>query len=306
MGKRLLTLLKWGWAVAVLAALAWVVVRAYEDIVEALTAVSLWALAGSILLTGLAKLLLGENARLAAGRVGIPMHYLRALRLYNLSQLGKYVPGSIWQFVGRAAAYRADGAGYAAIRDALLLESGWIVAAAGLLGVVLMGAPGLELAARQADSVVGWWLIGLAIAGVMAVAGLAIWKREVLAYYLRVGRPDMRVLLVQAGIWLLLGMAFWTLARGSEVPVPPLHAIGLFALGYSLGFMVPFAPAGLGIREAVLSVGLLPWVPLEQALVVTLLARAVYFVVDVGIVMLQEPLLRRLGSASAGRQNSIP
>ena len=107
MGKRLLTLLKWGWALAVLAALAWVVVRAYDDIVEALNAVSLWALAVSILLTGLAKLLLGENARLAAGRVGIPMHYLRALRLYNLSQLGKYVPGSIWQFVGRAAAYRA-------------------------------------------------------------------------------------------------------------------------------------------------------------------------------------------------------
>src|SRR5690554_147396 len=130
MRSKLMPLVKWAWILVVLLVAGIVVSRTWGDIVEALAAASLPLILGGVLLTVFAKLFLAENARIAAVRCGFPLRYIDAARLYNLSQLGKYLPGSIWQFVGRAAAYRQSGAGFGQIRDALLIESLWIVVGA--------------------------------------------------------------------------------------------------------------------------------------------------------------------------------
>jgi uncharacterized membrane protein YbhN (UPF0104 family) len=88
----------------------------------------------------------------------------------------------------------------------------------------------------------------------------------------------------------VLGLAFWVLTRACRLEVSPVFATGLFAVGYSLGFLVPFAPAGLGIRDAILTIGLVPYVPAGEALAVTILARVIYLLVDVGLAVVQEPL----------------
>ena len=87
----------------------------------------------------------------------------------------------------------------------------------------------------------------------------------------------------------MLGLAFWALARGCGLPIGLLFATGLFAGAYAVGFLVPFAPAGLGVRDAILTLGLLPYMPAGEALAVTVLARVVYLVVDVGLGLLQGP-----------------
>lgn len=295
MRKRLVFVAKWAWVACVLLAAGVLVARGWDDIVAMLRQVSVGHVAASIGLTALAKAGLAQNARLAARRNGIALDFATAARLYNLSQLGKYLPGSIWQFVGRAAAYRRRGAGYAAIRDSLLVESLWIVAAAALVGFALTGPVAVRLVLDSLTPLLRWWLVGGAVVVTLAMVALLLLKRALAARYLRLALPSPAVLLAQGATWTWLGLAFWVLTRACGLEVGATFATGLFAAAYAVGFLVPFAPAGLGVRDGILTLGLLPYVPAGEALAVTVLARAVYLVVDVGLVAVQEPLFSAFG-----------
>lgn len=282
--------LKWAWILGVAALAGWLLYRARTDVAEMLQRTSPALLLASAAAMVAAKALLAENARTAALRSGIALRFTTAARLYNLSQLGKYIPGSVWQFVGRAAAYRHRGASYASIRDALLLESLWIVAGASVAGILLTGPALVDLILHGLEGVsTGWWL-ALPMAGLLAALAVALRWKETAIRYLRLALPDVRVLAVQTGIWCLLGLAFWLLARACGLDLPLVFAAGLFALAYALGFLVLFAPAGLGVRDAVLTFGLLPYVPAGEAVAITVLARVLYLLVDVGLALGQEPL----------------
>jgi hypothetical protein len=301
--RRVVVAAKWAWVICVLVAAGVIVARSWHDILAMLRALSWWWLAASVALTAAAKLFLGENARIAATRCGIAIGYIDAFRLYNLSQLGKYLPGSIWQFVGRAAAYRNRGAGFGPIRDALLCESLWIVVGAAAIGALLTG-PGIVAILRGGLSTfVVWWLAGGISLLLLAVAVAALWKRDLLRRYARLAMPPPRAIVVQAFIWALLGLAFWVLARACGLGVGAPFAIGLFAAGYAVGFMVPIAPAGLGIRDAVLTVGLMPYVPAGEALAVTVMARMVYLFVDLVLALGQEPIIALLRERAMHRFN---
>lgn len=247
-----------------------------------------WLLASSFLLVILAKLFLGENARIAASRSGIELGFPVAARLYNLSQLGKYLPGSIWQYVGRAAAYRSRGATYPQIRDSLLTESLWVIVGAMATGFVLCGPAIVATIRRSLSPMLQTWL---AAATTVAVAGffvLMLWKRDAFLRYLRSAIPTPRALLVQIFVWVLLGLSFWVLLRACGMTAGPFFSIGLFAAAYAVGFLVPFAPAGLGIRDGILALGLLPYAPPGQALAVTVVARLIYLLVELLLVAVQE------------------
>ena len=291
MRSTLIRVAKWAWLVCVVVAAAAVIVRSRDDIAVMLAGLSSWLLAASLLLTLLAKLFLAENARIAAVRCGIPLGYATAARLYNLSQLGKYLPGSIWQFVGRAAAYRHRGAEYAQIRDSLLAESLWIIAGAALTGVLLTGPELVEIIRGSLAPAIAWWLGGLAAGGGAIAVALAVYRRSTLIGYVRLAVPPWRAVVAQAAIWILLGLAFWVLLAASGVQAGVWFSIGLFGAAYAVGFLVPFAPAGLGVRDGILALGLLPFAPMAEALAVTLLARVVYLVADLALALGPEAVL---------------
>lgn len=293
MRKTLVFAGKWLWTVLVVAAISFLLWRSRADILAMLRQIPAWMLAASLLSTITAKFLLGENARIAARRSGINVSYVDANRLYNLSQLGKYLPGSIWQFVGRAAAYRNQlGASYAQIRDSLLTESLWIVGAAFAIGMLLCGGSLWQFLSVKAPSTLLWWLGGLLALGALGTSVLLALRRQQMLRYLKSAVPTPRALLVQAGVWSLLGLSFWILARACGMSAGLGFSIGLFAGGFALGFLVPFAPAGLGIRDAVLTMGLLPFAPAGEALAVTVVARFVYLIAELLVVALQNPLMR--------------
>jgi len=300
--NRLVLAAKWLWVAAVLVAASFIVVRSWADIEAMLRTLGWGWIAASLALTAAAKPFLGLNAHVAARRCGIGIGFVDAFRLYNLSQLGKYLPGSIWQFIGRAAAYRHLGAAYGPIRDALVCESLWIVAGASLVGALLTGPALVGILGASLSPFVAWWLgAGFVLAG-LAVVAAALWKRALLARYARLAWPPLAAVGAQGAIWLLLGLGFWVLARGCGLDVGPVFAIGLFAAGYAVGFLVPFAPAGLGVRDAILTLGLMPFVPAGEALVVTVMARMVYLVVDLVLALGQDAVLgpARLRRAGPG------
>jgi len=74
--------------------------------------------------------------------------------------------------------------------------------------------------------------------------------------------------------------------------------IGLFALSYVAGFVTIFAPAGVGVREAVFTIGLAGILPVEAALVDAVGHRIIY--------MLADAVLGLMGWAVYGKRSSHP
>ena len=282
---RLQLWLKWLWVIAVTVAVLWYLQDRRETVLAAVSDFSLPVIAASLLLLLLAKLGLSENAFAAARAMRLPVTRLEVYRLYNFSQLGKYIPGSIWQYVSRGAGYRFAGASYTGITNTLLLETLWVLGGAGLVGVVLAG-PALGRQVHAAGLVSAehlLWAVLVAIGGLIVIVMLVTRFRHRLRPLGKSLLPGPRIILLQLVIWVLLGLSFAVLLPEAGADLSLAYIIGLFAIAYAVGFVAIFAPAGLGVREGMLVLGLGIAIPVEQAVVIVLVARVIYLLSELVI-----------------------
>jgi glycosyltransferase 2 family protein len=236
---------------------------------------------GALLAMLIAKGLLARNAQLAAARYGAVAPYRFFLHSYNLSQLGKYLPGSVWQFVGRYGLYRAVDFRPAAIRDALITETAWVLLGAALASLLLLAQPFAlaDVFGRIPGGAL--WLLAAGVGGLLVPRVRRLVGSLVVRY-----RPTRAALLGQGVIWIFLGGAYVGLSQALGVEgFDAVFATGLFASAYAIGFLVPFAPAGVGVREGILVAGSLPFMPVDAAVTLALLARILYLLVDLGLAL---------------------
>jgi uncharacterized membrane protein YbhN (UPF0104 family) len=81
--------------------------------------------------------------------------------------------------------------------------------------------------------------------------------------------------------WGLYATAFWLLYMGLVGFQPFLYVAPAFAAAYVGGYIVLFAPAGLGVREVLLGAFLAPVLAAEPALALAVVARLWTTVVEV-------------------------
>lgn len=200
---------------------------------------------------------------------------LRYSALFLQAQLGKYIPGSIWQYAGRAAIARAHGIPVRPVGVSLPVEFVASAVAAGSMAAFLLG----------------WW-------GSFAVAGVGL----ILAIGMRSRRirgpatlATTRATLLYLPVWLALGGSFWLCARG--LVATPAHDLafytGAFAVAWLAGLLAIYAPGGLGVREAVLVALLSSRIRAADALVVAAASRLILVFVDVSLAGVATLTLRR-------------
>jgi glycosyltransferase 2 family protein len=181
------------------------------------------------------------------------IHLARAV---YLSQLGKYVPGGVWQPSSQVALARSAGVTLADAAVAFPVSVIAVVAAAATTAGVLLVLPGSPLSG-----------------GMRAVVGLGpltlvLLHRSWMAKALELARrrvkriPHHAVLPQQSQIsastaWLFLavvgqGLSYAWLIHDLDGRVGLIPATGGFALAWLVGFVAVPIPAGLGLREAVL------------------------------------------------------
>lgn len=224
------------------------------------------ALGLAALLYGALGLLLAFAwARLVAVYGGAPSGQAR---VHALSQALKYLPGNVVHLAGRHVAARRRGVTDRALLAAGGSEAGLLIMAAALVG--LLAAPSFAgaLAARAS----GWTIVlpGAALLALL-VAGALAWRR-------RFGRfaPALAGVL---GLYLLFflgcgGVAVVLLVGLGDAAGPALALLtGTLAIAWAAGFVTPGAPAGLGVREAVLVLALGPALGEPAALALAALYR---------------------------------
>lgn len=234
-----------------LACVAWVVYRmAGTEVVARLTtgadARRLWVgigkgcalYAAAVSLLGVAWFALLR----ALGATGVSAP--RTLTIYSVSQFGKYLPGSVFQYLGRHAMLRAHDVSHRLLVLCAVLEAAMLIAAALIFAApmathyVAIEAPVIWAAVGGGLLCMGWVLRRYASSLGAGITLCPSWLATAFLAYL--------------AFFALMGLTF-RLVAGDGV----LEATGWTAMlaavagSWIAGFLVIGAPAGVGVREAV-------------------------------------------------------
>jgi uncharacterized membrane protein YbhN (UPF0104 family) len=285
----LVALVKIVFLVVAVAAGVWYVVANWSKAGPALANIG-WAVALVSVVPAAAASLAAMLAwrRLLAG-LGAPLPVRPAGRVYLLSQLGKYLPGSVWTFVAQVELGRD------------LKVPRPVSVAASVLAVAMSLTVGLFVAIvllpfGAGDALTRYWWLWLLLPLLAAAVHptVSTWGMNRLLRLLRrpplAVRPTLRDTAAVVGwqllSWLLMGLHCYVLVRavgGDGWAALPL-AVGGFAFAYCAGLLVVPAPAGVGVREFVLGAALATTISPAAAIAVVLVSRLVLAAVDFGLV----------------------
>jgi hypothetical protein len=223
------------------------------------------ALSGALVLACYAVLI--ETWRRMVRTWGSTVAVGDAARIWFVSNLGRYVPGKVWQIGAMGLlAQRAGVAPEAAVGSSLVLAIVNILA--GLLVIVgrgsgalaVMQVPAAATIAAGAVAAVGTfalpWMLPAIVRAFNALTDRA----------LQVPRVPLSAILTAfvgcAVAWVGYGLAFSIFAN-ALVAVPPAASanahIVAFTLSYLTGYLALFAPGGIGVRELSLAALLTAW-----------------------------------------------
>ncbi len=232
----------------------------------------------------------GVVARAFGHAIAAPMSY----KIFNLSNLGRYVPGKVWQVFGMI--YLAKKAGMPGERAAasFVIVQPFAIAASLLVYFLTVQVESSLLIDNFSFAGQGtaYLLGGLCALGCAVLVLFPEPFLRLMNYVLkRMGREtasfDLKksvALLVFMGYfcgWIFSGLAYWLLLKsvlGSGAP-SAIASIGLYNIAYQIGYLAVFAPGGFGPRELVMGELLKPFVgPIGPA--VAVLARLWSVLVD--------------------------
>ncbi len=242
----------------------------------------LFAVAGSVVAYAMILQLCGLAWHRLLAAIDYPSLGIgHALAIYGRTQIYKYLPSNVLHMVGRYRLARSAGASNKALAFAQIAE----------LLTILLAAVGISALLARAVLVHALQERGIddpTFVNVLAICGIAVLTiGATMIVRQRMAGTGQRAFVAAAaafsfyalffiGSGLLLAALCKSLS--SAIGVPEL--IGIGAAAWLVGFLVPGAPGGLGIRESILIVGLsAAGVPAAEATAVALGYR---FVTTVG------------------------
>jgi glycosyltransferase 2 family protein len=235
------------------------IVRQWTAVRQSLSALHpVW---GPVLLSGLLVLVayavLIQTWRVMLGSWGARLDYQRATRIWFISNLGKYVPGKIWQIAAMSAMAQQESVSpVAATGSALIVNlanilSGFVFVLAGgvkLLDTTTHGRSGTAIAIAVV-LLLGLLLLPVLLPGAAALAGKL--TRRPLSLPRVPGHAVWTATVGTAAAWALYGVAFALLAHGvlPDVQGGLWGYVAVYTISYLAGYLFVPAPGGLGVRE---------------------------------------------------------
>jgi uncharacterized membrane protein YbhN (UPF0104 family) len=235
--------------------------------------------------------------------LGVDLPLLPGSRVFFVSQIGKYIPGSVWPVLMQMDAGRRRGASRRTMLAANLLAIAVNCSVGLTVACVVLAVDDPDALARY------WWALALvpvllamlhprALTGILDRV-LALVHRPPLHERLRPG-STVRSAAWSVTSWVLLGLQLGVLTAAVDHGGASTYllCIGAMALAVPAGVLFIPAPAGAGIRDVVLVLVLRPRLGSGEALAVVVAARAVLIVCDLLLAGLTALVGRRVGSGS--------
>jgi hypothetical protein len=213
----------------------------------------------------------------------------KAFKIAYLANLGRYIPGKIWQMFGMIYLAKKEGITEEEAVTSFGLSQIFAIPSGLLSGIVFLSVqPGSFQKEFGLQSYATGLLVAVA-ALIFLVSLLVIFAprsmEKILNRLLRLLRRREVSLKINKSLataiyggyflaWSLYGVSFWIFLKGiTTTQTPLLPAIGLFVMAYQIGYLMLFAPGGVGPREAMMTVFLTPWFGQAVAAAVALASR---------------------------------
>lgn len=258
------------------------------EIATALTQVSVGGAAVAYATTLVGLLAAAAVWRNVTDDFGLHIPPAESTSIYFISQLGKYIPGSVWSIGVQAQLAATFKAERRVTAGAGLVTLGYLVASGALVGTTLaaVGAVALPWPPAVSAAAAVAAAVGLSPAVINRIGTIAAGQP------LAIGWPNALHNLAMC----LLMWAVWPI--GVVAPYAEYaHVVtvaGVFGLCYALGVVIILAPAGLGPREALFVTLLAPVVSLPAAVALAIVSRLVHVVADVTIALASWAWARRV------------
>jgi uncharacterized membrane protein YbhN (UPF0104 family) len=82
--------------------------------------------------------------------------------------------------------------------------------------------------------------------------------------------------------WGFFSASLWVTIKPFVEELPPYtYVAGIYCLAYIVGFLSPFAPAGIGVRELILIQGLSAFISIDLCILLSLVNRLVYLFAEI-------------------------
>jgi len=236
-------------------AIYFLVVRLISSPIPDLRYMDLDLVIGALFLNLVMLLLMSLGWTCALHAVGVPMSLRSGFALYYRVSILRYIPGSIWNFPGRAYLCQQRGIPLTTFTKSAFFELYFLLTIAGALagwGIsIYLGNPGLLLLSSVTTGVLLLAIILLFprfSALLRKILGLA--RAETLS-----SRPMAAMIVIYAAVWISYGvaMAFLLLALPGTPSFNPLFVIPMSTTAWVAGFLSP-SPVGIGVRELCFSV----------------------------------------------------
>ncbi len=203
--------------------------------------------------------------------LGVESSFRISLRIYGVSQMGKYIPGNVAQVIGRQA--MAQAAGY----------DGLAVGKSAIVEVLLLCAGAFAFAMVAAPVIFPDWPM---LAGIVlfAVVSLMLWYLLGSVWNFSMQRAFG---LLIAFLFLAAAVFCGLLTLSQPIPLSLLPlVIGAYTAAWLIGYVAPGAPAGIGIREVALTWLLGEWFSASVLTLVVVLGRLVTTLGDLFFVVI--------------------
>lgn len=247
----------------------------------------LGAIAASGLIVLVSYTILIQTWRLVLGSWGRTLPMASAARVWFVSNLGRYVPGKVWQIGALGVMAQRRGISPVAATGAAILVN-LLSVLVGFALVLAFGARTIQQPALAFAAVV-LGLAGLALAPMM-LPRLARLLESVTGRSVPVPALPGRAIWISAlgtGVaWLLYGTAFQLLALGTlgEAAGIWTEYVAVFVGSYLVGYLVLLSPGGLVVRELAMAAALtsLGLATADEALVLAFVSRVWLTVLELG------------------------
>jgi glycosyltransferase 2 family protein len=211
--------------------------------------------------------------------LGGRLTYAQGARAWFLSNIVRYIPGNVWQFLGMAELAAENGVPRLVTLSSIVLHQALSTAAGVVLAALYFALAGQgEWFARLRPFL---WAVPL---------GLLLLQPRLLERVLnwalaRAGRSPVVIALTWGQVWLLLmrywlvwlglGLSYAALVRslGPLAPQLVVHLVAVWAAAYTIGYLSMLTPSGLGVREGAMVLLLAGLVAEPVAVVIALVAR---------------------------------
>jgi len=241
-------IIKWGSRLLTLAAVGFVVFQLFQYEFDFSMLASPFVVIGLLLIgviIGLGVFFFSFNFHWLTQKLsGVSIDRNLTIRIYCVTNMYKYLPINIMQYVGRnQIAVESKGVSHAHVALATLLENVFRSISAVLI-VALLGVNLISYVQMTIPLWAIWSGIALAIGIVIAVMIFFRKRVTISTMAILLGNSSLRTLVISLTFMLTL------LLVGQNLTLElAMRVMGLYALAWLVGTFVPVVPGGIGVRE---------------------------------------------------------